>query len=46
MKQRGPTCYRCRSILDYVYHTWWKCRGCGRWHDIFRESRLERADRV
>lgn len=26
-----PGCHNCRGILDYVYHTWWKCRRCGSW---------------
>ena len=21
----------CGSIFDYIYHTLWKCRDCGRW---------------
>lgn len=24
----------CGGILDYVSHCWWRCRRCGRWHEV------------
>lgn len=22
---------RCSGVMEYTYHSWWKCRECGRW---------------
>jgi hypothetical protein len=27
-----PRC-KCTGVLDYVYHSWWRCRLCGKWWD-------------
>lgn len=30
-------CKKCLSILDYVYHVIWKCRGCGLCYEVEAE---------
>lgn len=29
--RRRHRCPKCSDQLEYIYHTWWKCRFCGLW---------------
>lgn len=28
----NSVCRYCKGILDYIYHTYFRCRECGTWH--------------
>lgn len=39
VQKMANRCGFCRGILDYVYGTCWKCRGCMRWFHYTPEAK-------